>query len=245
MADTDHAMALGTEARRFVRAHRNGVLCTVSRRLEGYPFGSVCPFVLDDTGSPIILISTLAEHTKNIDADPRVSLIAHPCADDMQAAGRVTLVGRAARLPDKNAFGPRYLRYLPQAEGYFGMHDFHFYRIAVEDVRFIGGFGKIHWIRPERYAPPLAPELTAAEEGILAHMNADHRDNLRQYCAHVHSVQALDVQMIGIDCDGFDVRADGQMLRFDFEQPVLDAQQARAALVDLARRSRQASSAAA
>ncbi|MGE0106191.1 MAG: HugZ family protein [Thiomonas sp.] len=238
MADTEHALALGQEARLFVRNHQNGVLSTLSKRLDGFPFGSVSPYVLDHEGHPVILISTLAEHTKNIDADPRVSLIVHPCAEDMQAAGRVTLVGRAERLPDKAGFGARYLRYLPQAESYFAMHDFHFYRLRVEDVRFIGGFGKIHWIRPERYAPPAAPALAAAEESILAHMNADHAHNLREYCRHVHGVEVLDAAMVGIDCDGFDVRADGHVLRVNFPEPVLDAEAARAALVELAKQAR-------
>jgi putative heme iron utilization protein len=238
MADTEHALALGQEARLFVRNHQNGVLSTLSKRLDGFPFGSVSPYVLDHEGHPVILISTLAEHTKNIDADPRVSLIVHPCAEDMQAAGRVTLVARAEPLPDKAAFGARYLRYLPQAEGYFAMHDFHFYRLRVEDVRFIGGFGKIHWIRPERYAPPAAPALAAAEEGILAHMNADHAHNLREYCRHVHGAEVLDAAMVGIDCDGFDVRADTHVLRFNFPEPVLDAEAARAALVELAKQAR-------
>ena len=238
MAETEHALALGREARLFVRQHQNGVLSTLSKRLGGFPFGSVSPYVLDHDGHPVILISTLAEHTKNIEADPRVSLIVHPCAEDMQAAGRVTLVARAEPLPDKAAFGTRYLRYLPQAEGYFAMHDFHFYRLRVEDVRFIGGFGKIHWIRPERYAPPAAPALAEAEDGILAHMNADHAHNLREYCRHVHGVEVLDAAMVGIDCDGFDVRADGHVLRFDFPREVLDAEAARAALVDLARQAR-------
>ncbi|MGA8008341.1 MAG: DUF2470 domain-containing protein [Thiomonas sp.] len=238
MSETEHALELGKEARLFMRNHQNGVLSTLSKRLDGFPFGSVSPYVLDHDGNPVILISTLAEHTKNIDADPRVSLIAHPCAEDMQAAGRVTLIARAERLPDKTGFGARYLRYLPQAEGYFAMHDFHFYRLVVEDVRYIGGFGKIHWIRPERYAPPAVPELAAAEDGILAHMNADHAHNLREYCRHVHGVQALDAAMVGIDCDGFDLRADGHVLRFNFSAPVRNAESARAALVDLARQAR-------
>ncbi|MGE0108086.1 MAG: DUF2470 domain-containing protein, partial [Thiomonas sp.] len=113
-----------------------------------------------------------------------------------------------------------------------------FYRLRVEDVRFIGGFGKIHWIRPERYAPPAAPALAAAEEGILAHMNADHAHNLREYCRHVHGVEVLDAAMVGIDCDGFDVRADGHVLRVNFPEPVLDAEAARAALVELAKQAR-------
>jgi hypothetical protein len=237
---TDHQKnALGVKVRRFVRAHHNGVLCTLSKRLAGHPFGSVSPFVLDDAGNPIILISNLAEHTKNMDADPRVSLIVHPCAEDILTAGRVTLAGHAARLTDKGAFGARYLRYFPQAVDYFSAHDFYFYRIHVENIRYIGGFGQIHWVQPKVYAPPPIAALFAAEADILAHMNADHRDNLRGYCRHLHGCDTDDVKMIGIDYDGFDIRADGTLLRFDFPDPILDSQGARAALVTLAQRCRE------
>jgi hypothetical protein len=90
---------------RFVRGQHSGVLSTLSQRVEGFPFGSVAPFMLDHTGCPVILISTLAEHTKNIAADPRVSLIVQPYSPDMQVAGRVTVLGRAQRLEDKSALG--------------------------------------------------------------------------------------------------------------------------------------------
>ncbi len=222
------------EARRFVRAHPHGVLSTLSRRLHGAPFGSIAPFVLDHDGCPVILISTLAEHTRNLDADARCSLIAHPCAQDPQAAGRVTLIGRATRLPDKHALGPRYLRRFPEAQDYFAMHDFHFHRIHVEAVRYIGGFGSIHWIDAKDYAPP-PNTLGDSEDSIVDHMNQDHAHNLRAYCEHVHGVQARTVQMIGVDVDGFDLRADTQVLRFDFERPACDAGAVREALVALAR----------
>ncbi len=228
------------QARCFVRAHPHGVLSTLSKRLAGAPFGSIAPFVLDHQGHPVILISTLAEHTRNLDADARCSLIAHPCAQDPQAAGRVTLVGRAERLPDKHVLGPRYLRYFPEAEGYFAMHDFHFYRVQVEAVRYIGGFGSIHWIAAEDFAPP-ANSLGDSESSILEHMNQDHLHNLRAYCEHVHGVHADDVRMIGVDVDGFDVRADQRVLRFDFDQPATDAGAVREALVALARSCRTAS----
>ena len=246
--------ATGAEARRFVRGQQNGVLSTLSQRLEGHPFGSVTPFVTDHAGCPVILISSLAEHTKNIEADSRVSLIVQPFTPDMQDAGRVTLVGRAERLPQnevsvqanmseandkpaqaggrshKDSLGPRYLRYLPQAEAYFAMHDFSFYRVTPERVRYIGGFGKIHWVEAENY---LAPETALAEQetGILEHMNTDHAQALRDYCRHFHGVDAKEAVMIGIDCDGFDVRADGRLLRFDFQHFIHDATEARAALV--------------
>ena len=227
----------GAEARRFTRGQHSGVLSTISKRIEGFPFGSVAPFILDHAGRPAILISTLAEHTKNIDADPRVSLIVQPYSPDMQVTGRVTLLGRAERLADKSELGPRYLRFHPQAADYFAMHDFSFYRIEPVRLRWIGGFGRIHWVEPADYLA--APGTLAEQEaGILEHMNADHAENLRAYCRHVHGLETTGADMIGIDPDGFDVRADGQRLRFDFDAPVSDAQGARAALVDLARAAR-------
>ncbi|MDW8322856.1 MAG: DUF2470 domain-containing protein [Burkholderiales bacterium] len=228
---------LGAEARRFTRRQQQAVLSTLSQRLEGYPFGSVAPFVLDHSGRPVILISELAEHTRNLRADARCSLIVQPFSPDMQTAGRVTVVGRAAPLADKTALAPRYLRYHPQAGDYFAMHDFAFWRIEPVRIRYIGGFGRIHWVEPQDYLLPEGP-LAEQEAGILAHMNADHPHNLRDYCRHVHGVEPQTVEMVGIDPDGFDVRADGRLLRFDFPAPIADANAARAALVQLARQCR-------
>lgn len=226
------------EARRFLHGAHHGVLSTISAKLAGYPFGSVAPFVLDHTGQPLILISTIAEHTKNIQADARVSLIAFdPSGDDMQAGARLTLVGDAAAAPKDDALRARYLRYFPQAESYFDTHDFLFYRIAVKQARYIGGFGKIHWI--DGAALQSSPNRLAEQEAaILDHMNADHGQNLRDYCRHAHQIEAREARMIGIDSLGFDVTADGRLLRFDFDTPINDAQTARVALVALAQASR-------
>ncbi len=144
-------MTAATEAREFLATTQSGVLSTHSARFEGYPFGSIAPFVLDDDGNPLILISTIAEHTKNILADPRVSLIAFdPAMPDMQAGARLSLLGKA-RLVDKQdgALRERYLARFPQAAQYFDMHDFLFYCIEVKQARYIGGFGKIHWVSGE------------------------------------------------------------------------------------------------
>lgn len=223
------------EARQLLRSHRYGVLCTLSRKFDGHPFGSITPYLVEHDGSVLILISTLAEHTRNIQHDARVSLIAHDHDNtDIQAQGRVTLLGTARPAADQAQAGARYLRYFPGAADYFSMHDFSFYRIAPQALRYIGGFGNIHWIRAEDYAAAPYP-LIEQESDVLAHMNADHSDSLRLYCKQVHQLGALDVEMLGIDCDGFDVRADARVLRFDFAQNVLDAQQARLALVALAR----------
>ena len=228
-------MNTAREARQLLRAHRYGALSTLSRKFDGHPFGSITPYLMDHDGSLLILISTLAEHTKNISHDPRVSLITHDQNDlHIQTQGRVTVIGMAQIIADKEQTSARYLRYFPEAESYSGMHDFSFYRIVPEAIRYIGGFGKIHWIDARSYLiPPYT--LIGQEADVTAHMNADHRDTMRRYCLHFHHVEAVNVEMLGIDYDGFDVRTEDSVLRFSFAKPVLDAQQARAELVEMAR----------
>jgi putative heme iron utilization protein len=227
----------GDEARRFTRGQTSGVLSTISKRLDGFPFGSVSPFILDHSGRPVILISDIAEHTKNINADPRVSIIVQPYSSDMQVTGRITVIGRAEKLEEKDSLGPRYLRYFPQAAGYFAMHDFHFYRIEPVRIRWIGGFGHIFWVDPQPYLAE-AGTLSESEQGILAHMNDDHADMLRDCCRHYHNLDTGSAEMIGIDPDGFDVRAGDRLLRFTFESNVTNAEEARAALVAMAKQCR-------
>lgn len=230
-------MTTAAQARRYLRAQRYGVLSTLSQKLGGYPFGSLAPYVLDHAARPVILISRLAEHTRNIDADPRVSLLVHEPAGDLQAAARVTLIGEAAPLDAPTAFRSRYVRFFPEAARLLALGDFSFYAITPRTIRFIGGFGDIRWISAEQYAPP-ASQLAAQEEAILAHMNQDHVHALRDYCRFYHQRNAERAVMIGIDCDGFEVRADGAILRFDFDDAVIDAPLAREALVAMAKKAR-------
>lgn len=240
-------MHLNIEARKFLRSTHSGILSTHSARFDGYPFGSVAPFVLDHHCQPVILISTLAEHTKNIAHNPKVSLLVFAGAEDLQANARLTLLGEASKIFKEadTELRARYLRYLPQAANYFDMHDFSFYRIHIHQARYIGGFGKMSWLTDvdlfEGMAYAASP-LSQQETSIVEHMNADHAENLMHYCRHFHQVIANQAQMLGIDHDGFDVLANtdngNQLLRFDFEQPVYDAQAARVALVAMAKAAR-------
>jgi len=234
-------MTNGTEARRHLASCRSGVLSTLSLRHGGHPFGSLVPYVLDHDGRPIVLVSRLAEHTKNIEADARVSLLAHDAAADAQAGARVTLLGGAVPVGSSGGGAARYRRFFPDSERLVALGDFSFLAIDPLAVRFIEGFGAIHWISAADYAP--APNsLAESESDIAAHMNADHARNLREYCRHVCHRDAAEATMVGIDCDGFDVRARfehrWELLRFEFEQPVTNAAGARAALLALARASR-------
>jgi putative heme iron utilization protein len=231
-------MNAGTEARRYLRHHRHGILSTISKKLGGYPFGSVVPCVPDHAARPVIFISRLAEHTKNIDADPRVSLLVRDADANAQEGARLSLIGNARRVDDDlAAIQTRYLAYVPDAGRFVEFDDFTFYRIEPVMLRYIGGFGAIHWVSASSYALP-ANTLAACESDIVAHMNTDHAAALRDYCRHFKHLDAAAVVMIGIDCDGFDVRADGEFMRFDFDQPVSDAHGARAVLVAMAKAAR-------
>ena len=230
-------MSVAAEARRLLRKNRFGMLATLSKKFGGHPFGSITPYILDHEAQPVILISTLAEHTKNIENDNRVSLLVHEAGDNVQAEARITVLGNCARMQDQEQMKTRYLRYFPNASGYFDTHDFFFYRIEPTMIRYIGGFGEIHWIPAENFPVP-ENKLAAQEEGILAHMNRDHAQNLRDYCRRYQGKKAKNVEMVGIDCDGFDVRASGELLRFEFDTPVLDAMQAREALIKMAKKSK-------
>jgi hypothetical protein len=240
-------MNLATEARQFLRSTNSAMLSTMSAKFSGYPFCSVAPFVLDHSGQPVILISTIAEHTQNILADPKLSLLVFAGNEDLQASARLTLIGQATSITkDDEHLRARYLRYLPQASSYFAMHDFSFYRIEVVQARYIAGFGKMGWVSADDISgAKLSSALASQETGIVEHMNADHGDSLISYCRHFHGVDASHAHMLGIDSDGFDARVTvnvnpsaapvSNMLRFNFDQPIHDAIEARQALVAMTR----------
>jgi len=225
-------------ARALLLAQRHGVLATLSLEVPGYPFGSITPYALDTGGTPLLLISAIAQHTKNILADPRVSLTVHDAtAADPQAGARLTWVGDAAVVPaQETAAHARYRAYFPHTADYSQTHDFALYRIQLKRARFIGGFGRIYWLEPEELR--LANPFAATEAGIVEHMNKDHAHNLAAYCKAFKDITPTEVVMQGIDADGFDVLADGSHLRFTFDQPIATPEEARMAMVKLAKAAR-------
>lgn len=220
------------EARRLLRRYRGGVLSTHSTKLDGYPYGAALPYCTDARGRIVVLVSHLAEHTKNIDRDPRVSFTVSTLSADLQNAARETVPGEIAPIEDEPV-SARYLRLFPAGREYLAIGGFRFWAIEPKQVRLIAGFGSLHWIDG---AQTLAThELSSnAEADVLEHMNADHAHNLRDFCRHVHGVEARSAQMVGIDCDGFDIRTDADLLRFDFDHEIHDSGEAREQLVALA-----------
>jgi heme iron utilization protein len=146
MNDTNRALPVLA----LLDRERHGVLSTLSKKMNGWPFGSVTPYALTAANEPILLMSGLAEHTQNVLADARVSLfvqdgtaIANP-----QAGPRVTLAGIAERVLDEEAGDARrrFLERFPESASLFQLGDFHLFRLRIERIRYIGGFGEMFWL---------------------------------------------------------------------------------------------------
>ena len=139
-------------ARHLLTASHDGVLSTTSIDTPGYPFGSVVNYCLNRDGLPIILISPLAQHTQNIQADPKVSLIVtEDGKDDIQSAARLTYLADATILsPIDEDTALRYYGFFPQARSFSDELGFDFYRLDPVRARYIGGFGEIHWIATDQ-----------------------------------------------------------------------------------------------
>src|SRR4029079_1502622 len=171
-----------TAAKTLMRETLSGALGTL---MTGScdPYCSLVNTATAADGAPLLLISRLAVHTKNILADPRVSLMLdeRKLGDPLQGA-RVMLMGTTAVSDDKDV-RRRYLDTQQEAEMFAGFGDFAFYRIALKGAHLVAGFGRIVDLKPDDVLTPVedATELTAADPDILAHMNADHADTCRLY----------------------------------------------------------------
>ncbi|MDF9391039.1 MULTISPECIES: HugZ family protein [Methylococcus] len=237
MAESDE---IGTEARALLNQAYDGVLSTHSADMPGYPFGSVMPYCLDRGGVPVIYIANIAQHTRNIQANPKVSLIVlDRSVGDVQTNGRLTLLADAQPVQeDEVDAAERYFSFFPDARRFHNTHSFAFYRLLPVRLRYIGGFGRIHWLSPDRVLRP-NPFRAEEERAMLEHMNADHRQAMRRYCeaAGVSLEAGCEPSMVGIDGEGFHLRVGTRVARFPFPAPVSTPAEVRAALVAMVRSS--------
>lgn len=232
-------------ARTLAASVGSGALSTAAADLDGHPYGSLVLFALHD-GAPVFLVSEMAEHTRNLHASPRCSLLAVEAGpDNPLALGRVTLVGTATRAAGELAVASReaFLQRHPDARFYADFDDFHFWRMHVTGVRYIGGFGRMSWVDAEAWYAAEPDPLVPHAARILSHMNEDHRDAMRLYCEAFSRAGAVqDVTMTGVDRYGFEMSAttaDGpRPVRVAFSEAVADAGAVRAQMVALVQRAR-------
>ena len=227
-------------ARLVLRSAKTGALGTIDQH-SGHPYVSYATIATDIYGAPVFLTSDLALHTRNIARDPRISLMVHESgySGDPLALGRTSLVG-SADFNVSDTDRQRYLRRNPEARGYAGFPDFHFFSMKIEKIHFVGGFGRIYPVDPSAFllTGNCSNDLVAAEADIIAHMNADHTDVVQLFATKLLGASPDDWQISGCDVEGCDLVANGKTLRLAFAGPLDSAKNVRHAFVELAERAR-------
>jgi heme iron utilization protein len=225
---------------------RIGSLSTLSRKQPGFPFGSVMPYGLDDHGRPIFLISTMAMHTQNLQADPRASLlVTQDSVDgDPLGASRVTLVGNVQPTPESEVAEARklYLARYANSKYWVDFEDFSFYRMEVVDVYYVGGFGVMGWVSASEYSESQPDPLADSMAEIIQHMNVDHKDALVLLAREFARIESQEATMTAVDRLGFHARLKTQegmrSARIPFLREVRNPAETRRVLVEMVQQSR-------
>ncbi len=225
-------------ARSLLRRSRQGALATLMAG-SGDPYCSLVNVASHADASPILLISRLALHTRNILGDSRVSLMLDErAAGDPLEGARIMLAGRAEEATGDHAalLRRRYLNAHPSAEAFADFKDFSFFRIVPSGAHLVAGFGRIVDLRPKQFLTDIgdAAALLEAEPGAIEHMNADHREAMNLYATKLLGAGSADWSCTGCDPDGIDMQADGKTLRLDFPERVTGPGELRKMLVRLA-----------
>jgi len=226
----------------LLRRSRQGALATLMTG-SGDPYCSLVNVASQSDGAPILLISRLALHTKNILGDARVSLMLDERAegDPLQGA-RIMLAGQAIEADSEQVgvLRRRYLNAHPSAEVFVDFRDFAFFRIQPANVHLVAGFGRIVNLATSQFLTDVsdAAALLEAEQDAIDHMNADHRDALNLYATRLLGAEKADWRCTGLDPDGIDLQAEAGVLRLDFPRRVVSPGALRQVLKELADQSR-------
>jgi putative heme iron utilization protein len=218
-------------------------LSTHSKKLEGFPFGSMMPYATDGEGRPVFFISSMAMHTQNLLGDSRSSLlITQPdVSGDPLGASRVTLLGSSTHITAEEV-RDLYLSRHENAKFWQDYSDFGFFRLEVSAVYFIGGFGVMGWVAVEDYTTAKPDPLADAATGIIDDMNAHHAEALRQIARHSAGEAVDEAAMTAVDRLGFHLRLkSGDRVfgrRIAFIREVASRDEARTALVEMVRHAR-------
>ena len=201
---------------------------------DAWPYTSLVLSATRLDGTPLLLLSGLAQHTQNTTRDPRVSLLfdgTDPGADRL-AGARATLLGRAAMTKDPED-RRRFLARHPEAAAYADFGDFSCYRVVVERAHLVAGFGRIHWVEaPEIVLSP--GDFPTDDADVVKHMNEDHADAIALYATKLLKLAPGKWQLSGCDAEGCDLILEGRVARLEFSRPVHDLAALRAKFVDLA-----------
>jgi hypothetical protein len=216
MSNESSTEELLQDIRRLWSASYHGMLSTHSVKFPGYPFGSLLPVCRDTKGNLLLLISHLAQHTRNLEENPQCSLtIVEQGKGDVQQLARLTCLTQAVAVNSTSA-AERYFRFFPDTRRYQKELNFHFYRLEVQHFYFIGGFGSARWLEPGRVSLP-TPFSTADEAEILYQLNSHDHHLLNQLLGNRGIANNTASEAVGADPYGLDLRAGADLTRLQFK----------------------------
>ena len=221
----------------LLRNSSEGVLSTISVRNEGYPFGSFVTYITDVDRSIIIYASNIAQHTINLKENSKSCLTLFKIDDDLdkQNSSRMTLLGDLQSMPEKeiDEIRARFEEFLPESKKYAAMHDFNFYRLHIDQIRWIGGFGKIAWLDNKDWKQ-FKPKWMSNQTSIIDHMNKDHTKNISASLNAQHNVQDPEAKMFALSIDGYFVKSEDKIYFIFFERVCKNAKDYKDILVEQA-----------
>ena len=226
------------EAVNLYRSTNAAILSTMSKKYEGYPFGSFITYVSDKNRTLLMYTSDIAQHTKNLKTNSKacVTLFKLDTEYDKQNSSRLTLMGDLKDVPvdDLDECQERFIKFLPESKKYSSMHDFKFYKLEISRIRWIGGFGDIAWLNPKNWQDD-QPIWAKDEKMMIDHMNNDHANVLQSALHAQHGIKDKKVNMIALSVDGYYVESNEDIYFISFEAPVFKPLDYRKVLVKQAK----------
>ena len=229
---------LENNAVNLYRESDNGILSTVSKKHDDYPFGSFVTYVSGTSRTAYLYLSDLADHTKNLHHSPKSSLtiIKLNTVGDKQNSERLTIMGDLVPLSEDelDSCKIRYYKILPESKAYANMHDFNFYKIQIKNVRWIGGFGKIAWLDASKWIDE-SPGWSKSEDSIIKHMNEDHSDTVIAALNAQHDINDKSAKMVQLTIDGYYLRTKSKLYFIKFSKTCHSSKEYKDELVALAK----------
>ena len=220
----------------LMRNCREGVLSTISKKYEGYPFGSFVTFISGADRSIIFYASDIAQHTINLKNNSKACITLFNLSEgDKQDSARLSLMGDVKKIDkDVEEISRQFIEFFPESSQYSNMHDFNFYSLNISQVRWIGGFGKIAWLSSTNWNP-IRPKWLKQEKSMIEHMNEDHSNSIVSTLNAKLGIKDKHAKMLRLTMDGYYVSSKNKIYFLDFNLPCFTVKQYRDKLVEQAK----------
>ena len=229
------------QAAELFRSSNEAILSTISKKFDGFPFGSYVTYVSGRNRDIYLYASDIAEHTKNLKNNPKacITISKSKVKEDKQNSARLTIMGKLIEITEEKLEDcmSRFQKFLPESKKYSQMHDFKFYELKTENIRWIGGFGEIAWLKRDDWISE-EPRWKEREKGMIEHMNEDHSNVIFSSLKGQHGIEDKHAEMFAICIDGYFTISNKDLFFIKFDSPCFTPKEVKEELVKQANKYR-------